>query len=74
MKKKMKNERKNNFLSFDYWYLEEVSCVPIFRNQEWFNDAKFKLADFWEEVCYYREMGLDFLKETLNEEKEEKKE
>ena len=61
------------FYSYDYWYLEEVSCVPIFRNAEWFNDAKFKLEDFWEEVCYYREMGLEFLKNTLNEEKEEKR-
>jgi len=61
------------FYGFDYWYLEEVSCVPIFHNGEWFNDAKFKLSDFWEEVCYYREMGLDFLKETLNDQKEEKK-
>jgi hypothetical protein len=61
------------FYSYDYWYLEEVSCVPIFRNAEWFNDAKLKLGDFWEEVCYYREMGLEFLKNTLNEEKEEKR-
>ena len=61
------------FSGFDYWYLEEVSCVPIYHNGEWFNDAKFKLSDFWEEVCYYREMGLDFLKETLNDQKEEKK-
>ncbi len=66
---------KNNIIlsSFDYWYLEEVSCVPIFRNQEWFNEAKLKLGDFWEEVLYYREMGLDFLKDELNNQKEEKK-
>lgn len=68
------NAKDNIILSsFDYWYLEEVSCVPIFRNQEWFNDAKLKLGDFWEEVLYYREMGLDFLKDELNSQKEEKK-
>ena len=68
------NQKDNIILSsFDYWYLEEVSCVPIYRNQEWFNEAKFKLEDFWEEVLYYREMGLDFLKEELNNQKEEKK-
>jgi putative phage-type endonuclease len=69
------DNQKNNIIlsSFDYWYLEEVSCVPIYRNQEWFNDAKLKLGDFWEEVLYYREMGLDFLKEELNSQKEEKK-
>ena len=59
--------------SFDYWYLEEISCIPIFRNQEWFNEAKEQLTDFWEEVLYYREMGLEFLKEELNIQKEEKK-
>ena len=68
------NSKDNIILSsFDYWYLEEVSCVPIFRNQEWFNEAKLKLGDFWEEVLYYREMGLDFLKEELNSQKKEKK-
>jgi hypothetical protein len=68
------NENNNMvFHSFDYWYLEEISCVPIYRNQEWFNEAKFKLEDFWEEVLYYREMGLEFLKEELNNQKEEKK-
>lgn len=68
------NAKDNIILSsFDYWYLEEVSCVPIFRNQEWFNEAKLKLGDFWEEVLYYREMGLDFLKDELNGQKEEKR-
>ena len=69
------DDSKNNIIlsSFDYWYLEEVSCVPIFRNQEWFNEAKLKLSDFWDEVLYYREMGLDFLKEELNNQKEEKR-
>ncbi len=68
-------DSKDNVIlsSFDYWYLEEVSCVPIFRNQEWFNEAKLKLNDFWQEVLYYREMGLDFLKEELNSQKEERK-
>jgi len=61
------------FYGFDYWYLEEVSCVPIFRNQEWFQEAKVKLTDFWEEVCYYRDMGLEFLKNELQEQKDEKK-
>lgn len=69
------DDSKDNIIlsSFDYWYLEEVSCVPIFRNQEWFNEAKLKLGDFWEEVLYYREMGLDFLKDELNSQKEEKR-
>lgn len=72
---KNENEIHNTVIlsSFDYWYLEELSCVPIFRNQEWFNEAKEQLGDFWDEVLYYREMGLEHLKEEITNQKEEKK-
>ena len=67
----IENSKENIILSsFDYWYLEEVSCVPIYRNQEWFNEAKEQLREFWEKVLYYREMGLDYLKNELNIKKE----
>ena len=58
---------------FDYWYLEEISCIPIYRNQEWFNEAKVKLEEFWLKVLKYRELGLDKLKEELKDEKLNKK-
>jgi len=58
---------------FDYWYLEEISCIPIYRNQEWFNEAKAKLEEFWLKVLKYRELGLDKLKEELKDEKFNKK-
>ena len=59
--------------SFSYWYLEEVSCIPIYRNQEWFNEAKVILGDFWNKVLKYRELGLPKLYEDLQNEKDEKK-
>ena len=62
------------FSSFDYWFLEEISCVPIYRNQEWFNDAKIILQEFWEKVLKYRALGLDTLKYDLEAEKIAKKE
>ena len=61
------------FSCFSYWYLEEVSCVPIYRNQEWFNKAKIELELFWNKVLKYRELGLDQLIYDINQEKEEKK-
>lgn len=61
------------FASFAYWYLEEVSCVPIYRNQEWFNTAKVQLEIFWNKVLKYRVLGLDKLKEDIQQEKEDKK-
>ena len=54
------------FYSFSYWYLEIVSCIPIYRNQEWFNKARFELGVFWDYVLKYRALGLDKLKEELN--------
>ena len=53
------------FSCFSYWYLQEVSCVPIYRNQEWFQKAKIELEIFWNEVLKYRGLGLEKLKEDL---------
>ena len=62
------------FSCFSYWYLEEVSCVPIYRNQEWFNTSKVELEIFWNKVLKYRELGLDQLLIDIQLEKEIKKE
>jgi hypothetical protein len=61
------------YSSFSYWYLEEVSCIPIYRNQEWFNEAKVILGEFWSKVLKYRELGLAKLYEDLQNERDEKK-
>jgi hypothetical protein len=53
--------------------LERVSCVPIYRNQEWFYKALPQLNDFWNKVLYYREVGLDKLKGDLQKVKDDKK-
>jgi len=62
------------FSSFYYWYLEEVSCVPIYRNQEWFQKSRIELEIFWNKVLKYRELGLDKLREDIQKEKDDKKE
>ena len=64
-----------NILSsgFAYWYLEIVSCVPIYRNQEWFNKAKIELGIFWDNVLKYRQLGMEQLKEDIQQNKINKK-
>ena len=42
------------FSHTDLWYLDEISCVPIFRDQKWFEEALVILKQFWDEVTYYR--------------------
>jgi putative phage-type endonuclease len=70
-----KHETSNVIFScFCYWYLEEVSCVPIYRNQEWFQKASIELGIFWDKVLHYRKLGLETLLEDIQQEKNEKKE
>ena len=73
--KMIKNYVNENIIlsSFDFWYLEEISCVPIYRNQEWFNEAKIILEEFWLKVVKYRTLGLTILKEDLQQIKDNKK-
>jgi len=54
------------FSNFTYWFLEEVSCIPIFRNQEWFQTNRPKLQLFWNNVLKYRELGLEKLREDIS--------
>jgi hypothetical protein len=71
----MENKYSGNicFAAFSYWYLERVSCVPIYRNHEWFYKALPQLSEFWDKVLYYRDVGLDKLKEDLQKVKDDKK-
>lgn len=77
-------EWKNNIVSkyesndivlcfFSYWYLEEVSCVPIYRSHIWFQESKPILEDFWNVVLKYRKLGLDKLEQDIRIKKATKK-
>jgi putative phage-type endonuclease len=61
------------FSGVDYWYLEEVSCIPIYRNQEWFHSKIPTFRDFWDKVVKYRELGGEACSEYVKEQKELKK-
>ena len=70
------NDKSIIFASFSYWYLEEVSCIPIYRNQEWFNNSYTELKKCWDDIIYYRglENGLYVLKNDIQSKKNQKKE
>lgn len=42
--------RDNNSILFNtiYWYLDEISCVLIQRNQYWFSNAIQKIRHVWD--------------------------
>jgi len=45
------NKNKNlNWFKNIYWKLDEVSCVLVERNKNWFNKSKEILSDFWKEL------------------------
>ena len=69
---------KPNFHSLSFWQIEKYSCVPVYRDREWFSETFPKLKEFWDKVLYHRENGLDdtfFTKKELEEkyERERKK-
>lgn len=52
-------QNKPNFQSLSFWQIEKYSCVPVYRDREWFNETFPKLKEFWELVLHHREIGLD---------------
>ena len=64
---KAKYESDSNIIfdCFSYWYLKDVSCVPIYRNHIWFHQSKPILETFWNLVLKYRSLGLTKLTEDI---------
>ena len=62
VKERLKSENKNKIcIAVDFWYLNDVSCVPIYRDIKWFADNLPILDKFWKDVLHYREKGIDEL-------------
>ena len=72
IKAKYRHQSRYVLNDFSYWFLERVSCIPIYRNQEWFYKASKELEEFWNQVLYYRMVGPDKLKEDLQKIKDDK--
>lgn len=48
-----------NLQTIIYWYLDEISCVLILRNTEWFKTAVYKIETIWNTILNERENGYN---------------
>lgn len=64
---------KKIFSSFTPWYLDHVSCVPVYANSEWFHSVIPSVRSFWEDVEKYRVLGIEKCKEYVKKCREERK-
>ena len=60
-KSKYEENKLYAYIGLSFWKLIEVSCIPIYRDQEWFAEAKIKLEAFWNKILHYRENGVEEL-------------
>jgi putative phage-type endonuclease len=56
-----KDELKETLVLYTttYWYLDELSCVLVKRNERWFNAALPKILDTWDTILRERETGYE---------------
>jgi hypothetical protein len=61
------------YLGASYWYIKFYQCIPVFRDREWFSEAKEKLAEFYQKWQYYKSLGADGIRQlqTLKPKKSE---
>jgi putative phage-type endonuclease len=70
-KSKYDNDDNVIYAGITYWKLTQVSCIPIYRNQEWFNEVTPKFQSFWNLVLRFREEGVDACKKYIDNVKAE---
>ena len=57
------NIEKNSdkiYVESSFWNLKEISCVPIYRDKEWFANALIKLRECWQKVLFFRENPSEY--------------
>jgi len=47
------------YIKFIYWKLDEISCVLVPRNRQWFEDNIWELEELWNTVLVERVSGFD---------------
>lgn len=73
-KVKIMDEKKEEnpdliYVDTSFWKLMRVSCVPVFRDVKWFYHSLPRLRRCWEDITYFREVGLDKLVKKKQEKK-----
>jgi len=51
-------EQGRDWIQTIYWYLDEVSCVLVERNTEWFNSVKTQMKECWETIQHEKKNGF----------------
>jgi len=54
-------KQKWRFMGPSFWYLAEYQCNPVFRDKEWFTDAREKLKQFYDLWQFYKKHGYESL-------------
>ena len=72
-KSKYDNDDNVIYAGIAFWKLVRVSCIPIYRNQEWFNEVTPKFKSFWNLVLRFREEGEYACKKYIENVKAENK-
>jgi hypothetical protein len=47
------------YIKFIYWKLDQMSCVLVCRNRQWFEDNIWELEELWETVVTERVSGFE---------------
>ncbi len=69
----LKMQSNKIFSCFTPWYLDHVSCVPVYANSEWFYAVMPSVKSFWDDVEKYRRLGMEKCKEYVKKCREERK-
>jgi len=60
---KVKDKYKESEYQYDrvvnhWWKIERYECALVGRDRKWWLSVQPKIIDFWEDVLYYREVGI----------------
>lgn len=59
----LSTQKSRIYIQTIYWNLSIYRCQSVNRDPQWINKYYSKLVQFWTEVLYYREHGIDSLLE-----------
>jgi putative phage-type endonuclease len=55
-----------------WWKIERYECTLVGRDRRWWLSVQPKIIDFWSDVLYYREVGIQEFLDKKNEKKTKK--
>lgn len=68
----MMDHTNKNWIKTIFWYIEEVSCVCVPRNRDWFREHFNTIETIWNTIVFEREHGCEHRQPNKNKNKEKK--